>query len=224
VQGRPKGRPILFGGVVVMEKSRKKAIKKPKNKPKTPPKKRGRESKYFQLEIPKRLKEIEGWRRQGSSEEEVAEMLSVAPSTVSAWKGAHPEFKEALRTGARAANGEILNSAFKQAVGYHETHEEVVKLRKVVYTSRKNEDGELEPLRDAKGTVVLEDVEKIVDVKKYYPPDARMTMFMMVNRLPGDYKMPSKDQAPSDDENETGVVMLPEVIESAGEQLNDEAS
>lgn len=153
---------------------------------KTTPKKRGRVSKYDQMRISQKLASIEGWARQGATDKEIAEMLGISPATLYRWKGQYCDFREALRTGAREANGEILNSAFRQATGFYEIQREIVKLKKVAYTEE--ECGIREIVRDARGNAVHEEVAEVVEYDKYFPPDARMTMFMLLNRLAEAYK------------------------------------
>lgn len=181
-------------------------------------KKSGRPSKYEQLEISKKLKSIEGWARQGSTNADIAEMLGVSEAAFYAWKGRYPDFREAIRAGAREANGEILNSAFRQATGYYAKQREVVKLKRPVFVQLETKDGETEKkepvlVTDDKGHAVYEDVADVVEYEAYFPPDARMTQFMIVNRLKEDYKQ--KVEATLHDDENTGVVAMPEVIKDA---------
>jgi transposase len=76
-------------------------------------------------------------------------MLGVSEATLYRWKGSYPEFREALRVGAREANGEVLNSAFQQSVGYYALQREAMKLKKVA--ARENAEGILEIVKDIKG-------------------------------------------------------------------------
>lgn len=149
-------------------------------------KKTGRKSKYVEMGISQKLKSIEGWARQGSTQGEIAEMLGVSEATLYRWKGQFWEFREALRVGAREATGEILNSAFRQATGYREMVSECIKQKKIAYV--KDEKGRKVMLKDSRGNPVLEDVEKIIEYEKYFPPDAKMTQFMLLNRFPEGYK------------------------------------
>ena len=170
--------------------------KRPKKKAaKINPEKRSGRSKYEQLKISQKLKSIEGWARHGSTLKEIAEMLGVSEATLYRWKLEHPEFCEAIRVGAREANGEILNSAFRQSVGFKELVSEVIKCKKIAYEHegdgalKTNEDGSPKMVLDSKGNPVLEDSPLIVEYNKYFPPDPRMTMFMMANRLKDDYQI-----------------------------------
>lgn len=146
-------------------------------------KKGGRPSRYDELGITRKLKSITGWAKHGSTNAEIAKMLGVSSTTLYEWKNKYPDFAEAIRAGAHEANGVILHAAFDQAAGFYATQREIVKLKKIAY-----EEISGEIIRDARGSPVLEDVEKVVEYDKYFPPDARMTMFMLVNRLSDHYK------------------------------------
>lgn len=163
-----------------------------KSEKKKSAKKRGRGSKYNEFGISQKLKSIEGWARHGSTLAEIAQMLGVSEATLYRWKGSYPEFCEALRVGAREADGEILNSAFRQAVGYREPVTEIQKLKKIAYRPSENEDGTEGPpeiVRDAKGNPVLEDYAEAVTYEKYFEPDPKMTIFMLSNRLKEHYQI-----------------------------------
>lgn len=151
--------------------------------------KAGRKPKYEELRIAERLDSIRGWARHGSTRKEIAEMLGVAESTLFSWMGQYPEFAEAIRTGAHEANGEILNAAFKQAVGYRERVAEIVKVKHQRY----------DPVAKR---VLTDEEEKIVEYDKYFEPNPMITRFMLINRLPAAYKA-----QPADDDKSTVVVV-----------------
>lgn len=151
--------------------------------------KAGRKPKYEELRIAERLDSIRGWSRHGSTRKEIAEMLGVAESTLFSWMGQYPEFAEAIRAGAHEANGEILNAAFKQAVGYRERVAEIVKVKHQRY----------DPVAKR---VLTDEEEKIVEYDKYFEPNPMITRFMLINRLPSDYKA-----QPADDDKTTVVVV-----------------
>lgn len=149
----------------------------------------GKPSKYEALRIADRLDSIRGWARHGSTMSEIAEMLGVAESTFYAWKGKYPEFAEAIRVPAQEANGEILNSAFRQAVGYRETVQEVIKVKR-------------EFVDPTTGRILRQEVPEVVEYEKYFEPVPLMTRFMMINRLAKDYKA-----APVADEEKNTVLL-----------------
>lgn len=132
-------------------------------------------NKYEELKIAERLESIKGWAKEGTTEKEFAEKLGVSRQTVSAWKHKYPEFAEAVKTGADEANGEILNSAFRQACGYTAAVREIVKVKK-------------ERIDPMTGRLIREEKLEVVEYEKYFEPNSQMTRFMLMNRLPGKYK------------------------------------
>ena len=126
----------------------------------------GRISRWDELDIESQLDSVTGWAKQGNSQAEIAKMLGVGETTVRQWKKDKPAFVVALKKGRIVANGEILNSAFRQACGYYVTEEQAVKVRTGQYT---------------------EEV-KIVEVEKYCQPIPVMGIFMLKNRLPKNYQ------------------------------------
>lgn len=95
---------------------------------------------------------------------------------VTDWWKVYPAFDEAVRKGADEANGEILGTAFRLATGYTQTVQEPVKVRSAV--------------RDEEtGRWMQVDTVEIVSYEKTFPPDANMTRFLLVNRLPEHYRM-----------------------------------
>lgn len=145
--------------------------------------------KYETLRIAERLESIRGWAMHGSTMAEIAKMLGVAESTVYKWRAEHKEFAEAVKKGANEANGEILNAAFRQAVGYVLHVVEPIKVKRQRWDDRAQR--------------MLTDEEVVmVEYDKTIPPDPQMTRFMLINRLSADYK------AKPTDEDEGGSVTL----------------
>lgn len=126
----------------------------------------GRPSKWDSLDMPSKLDSVTGWAKQGATDEEMCLMLGVSTTVFYEWKNDKPEFAESIKKGKEVSNGEILNSAFKQCVGYEYEEEVPVKLRQ------------------ADGSDRLE----MARVKKFAPPNPTMTIFMLKNRLPKDYR------------------------------------
>lgn len=150
--------------------------------------KAGRKPKYEELRISERLDSVRGWARHGSTRKEIAEMLGVAESTLFSWMGQYPEFAEAIRTGAREADGEILNAAFRQAVGYKVQVTEVVKVKR-------------QRIDPQTGRILTEEQAEKVEYEKYFEPNPMITRFMLINRLSSDYKA-----QPTDDGGNTVVL------------------
>lgn len=126
----------------------------------------GRKSLWTELDMDSRLEAVQGWAKNGSLDSEMWTALGVSEATFYKWKREIPKFAEALRKGKFDSNGEILNSAFRQSTGYYITVTEPIKLR------------------DEYGAEHVE----MVTYDKFIPANSTMSIFLMKNRLPEQYK------------------------------------
>lgn len=108
------------------------------------------------------LLRIQGWARDGLTNEDIAKNMGVNPKTLYDWIKKQPAFEEALRLGKEPADRKVENALFNRAVGF----KEVVKKVKVL------QDGD------------IVDYEEEV----YYPPDTTAQIFWLKNRKPGEWK------------------------------------
>jgi prepilin-type processing-associated H-X9-DG protein len=126
----------------------------------------GRKSLYDEMEIDDKLDAIRGWSMAGSTDKDIYTMLEVSASAFYEWKKKYPQFKDALKKGKDIANGELQNSAYKQAMGYYQTVTEPVKVKR-------GQD--------------WEEIE-MVTYEKFIPANNTMNIFMLKNRMPEQYK------------------------------------
>lgn len=101
---------------------------------------------------------IEGWARDGLTDEQIAENMGIAASTLYDWKNKYPEVSESLKKGKEVVDRQVENALLKRALGYE--YDEV---------KEKYEFGEL--------------TEKTV-TKKRIPPDTTAQIFWLKNRKP----------------------------------------
>lgn len=83
-------------------------------------------SKY-ETNVQPKLMIIEGWARNGLTDEQIAKNLGIAVSTLNEYKKRYPEFMESLKTGKEVIDFEVENALLKRALGYK--YEEVTKER-----------------------------------------------------------------------------------------------
>ena len=105
----------------------------------------------------------------------VAEALGVGKSTITAWVGKYPEFAKAVADGKTESNGRVLESAVDQAIGYYREVTELVKIRK-------------QRVDEITGKTLVDEVTELRTYTKYFPPDPRMTQFVISNRFPKEYQ------------------------------------
>jgi len=134
----------------------------------------GAKGKYETLNIRKKLMAVRGWAAMGLNDKLIAEKLDVSQQTILNWKNNHPEFEAALFRDRSQIEGELVNSAIKQSLGFYYTETTAVKLKKEWYDQmgKKNTDERIE----------------IVEVEKYAKPNGFMTQFMVQTFMPGDFK------------------------------------
>lgn len=101
---------------------------------------------------------IEGWARDGLTDEQIADNIGIAASTLYDWKNKYPEVSESLKKGKEVVDRQVENALLKRALGYE--YDEV---------KEKYEFGEL--------------TEKTV-TKKRIPPDTTAQIFWLKNRNP----------------------------------------
>ena len=94
-------------------------------------------SKYFTHVEPK-LELIEGWARDGLTDEDIAKQLNIGIRTLYEYKIKYPQFSQALKKGKEIVDYEVENALLKRALGYeydeitYECGEEVKRVRKQV--------------------------------------------------------------------------------------------
>lgn len=111
---------------------------------------------------------IEGWARDGLTDEQIAVNMGIATSTLYEWKKQHSEISEVLKKGKEVVDREVENTLLKRALGYRykETTRELI-------TDKQTGISEL---------VVTKVVEKEV------VPDTTAQIFWLKNRKPEEWR------------------------------------
>ena len=84
--------------------------------------------KYEEWLRPDGLLRIEGWARDGLSDEQIAKNIGISKKTFYEWKNKYSNFSDSLKRTKEIADREIENALFKSAKGY-DTTETVEELR-----------------------------------------------------------------------------------------------
>ncbi len=101
---------------------------------------------------------LEGWARDGLTNEQIAKNIGITTSTFYEWKKKELEFSEALKKGKEVIDFEVENALLKRALGYEyeeETYENGILTKKV---------------------------------KKQVAPDTTAQIFWLKNRKPNNWK------------------------------------
>ncbi|HCZ1472348.1 TPA: helix-turn-helix domain-containing protein [Staphylococcus aureus] len=113
---------------------------------------------YEKLDIVNKLGLVEGWKRDGLTDEQIARNLGVSKHTLIKWKKNIPDFLDAIKKGKEVSDYELENALHKRAVGYYYEEETVTN----------------------KG--------EVVKIKKYEHANLTSLIFALKNRLPHKYR------------------------------------
>ena len=117
-----------------------------------------RRNKY-QTHVEPKLIVVEGWARDGLTDQQIAKNLGVAYSTFREYKKKYPAFSAVLKRGKEVVDYEVENALLKRALGF--SYDEVTRER------------------DTDGGLVISKV-----VKKLVVPDVGAAAFWLKNRRP----------------------------------------
>ena len=126
---------------------------------------RGKRGKYHQWITKEGLTKIEGWARDGLTNEQIAKNIGINPDTLYTWIKKFPEISESLKKGKEVVDREVENALLKRALGYE--YEEVKTYIEEVDGKRKKK------------------VEKTI---KHVPADVTAGIFWLKNRKPEQWR------------------------------------
>ena len=134
--------------------------------------------KYEKWLTPEGLTLLEGWARDGLTDEQIAAKIGIHKSTLYDWKDKYSDFSEAIKKGKEVVDTEVENALLKRALGF-EYYEEVEELRQ----NRKTGEFQMMVVKRSKKTV---------------PPDTVAQIFWLKNRKPEAWR----EKAVIDEKNE----------------------
>ena len=91
--------------------------------------------KYEYWITPEGLLKIEGWARDGLTDEQIAKNMGVSVSTLNNWKNKYVEILESLKRGKEVVDRLVENALLKRALGFSYTeitYEDGVETKRVV--------------------------------------------------------------------------------------------
>ena len=130
--------------------------------------------KYQQWLEPEGLTLLEGWARDGLTDEQIAGNIGINTSTLYDWKNKFSEISEALKKGKEVVDIQVENALLKRALGYEFQETRVEK-------------------SDKDGT-------KIIQTLKHIPADTTAQIFWLKNRRPDKWRdKPPEVNGPTDE-------------------------
>lgn len=114
---------------------------------------------------------VEGWARDGLTDEQIAKNLGIAYSTLREYKDKYSALSAALKRGKEVVDTEVENALLKKALGSKETLKKPVKLKQVIYSDAGKK------LKEFEEIVMVEEEVLII-------PDTTAQIFWLKNRKP----------------------------------------
>lgn len=118
--------------------------------------------KYEYWLAPEGLLKIEGWARDGLTDEQIAKNIGISRSTLNVWKDRYSDISDALKKGKDVIDRQVENALLKRALGY-----------------------EYEEVKEKFGDGVI--TERTV-TKKEVVPDTTAQIFWLKNRKPDKWR------------------------------------
>ena len=134
--------------------------------------------KYEKWLEPESLILLEGWARDGLTDEQIANNMGVRRETLYDWKKKHPNISNALKKGKEVVDIQVENALLKRALGYEYTEEKV--------------------------EISEKDGRKVTQTVKHVAPDTTAQIFWLKNRRPEKWRSEPRESgsaAQTDDHN-----------------------
>lgn len=138
-------------------------------------------------EIQDKLILIEGWSRDGLTQQQIADNLGINVDTLIEYKKKYPDFSEALKKGKEVVDIEVENALFKKALGYNITVQKAFKLKDIVYENGKK----------VSETERIEYAEEEIHI----PADTTAQIFWLKNRKKAQWRDKVEYEANTDELN-----------------------
>lgn len=122
---------------------------------------------------------LEGWARDGLTDEQIAKKMGINRRTLTDWKNKYSPISLTLKRGKEVVDREVENALLKKALGFKETLIKPIKVKEVKY-------------KDGKRVSEKEHIEH-VEEEVYIPPDTTAQIFWLKNRLPNKWRDKQKE-------------------------------
>lgn len=127
----------------------------------------------YETEWKEKLVVIQGWARDGLTNEQIAKNIGISTKTLYEWQNKYSEFSDALKKGKEVVDREVENALLENAKGYYYTEEQAIKVKSSWYVDGKKHE--------------KEEVE-VIEVRRFKPSDTTAQIFWLKNRKPTDWR------------------------------------
>lgn len=140
--------------------------------------------KYQKWLEPENLILLEGWARDGLTDEQIAKNMGISYSTLKDWKNKYPAISATLKKGKEVIDTEVENALLQKALGMTKTVQKPIKLKEVKYDNGKR----------------VSEKERIeyAEEEVFIPPDTTAQIFWLKNRRPDKWRDKQKDDNDTD--------------------------
>lgn len=132
----------------------------------------GRTGQYKDWLTEEKLVILQGWARDGLSDNQLAHNIGINVSTLYEWKNKYPEINEAIKKGKEVVDREVENALLKSALGYVVTEDYIETIEE----------------SDADGNPTGRKKTYKKRTKKYMAPNTAAQIFWLKNRKPDAWK------------------------------------
>lgn len=153
-------------------------------------------SKVEKWLTPEGLTLLNGWARDGLTDEQIAKNMQISTSTYYDYKNKHDEISEALKKGKEIVDYEVESSLLKKCFGYNAKVKKNMKVKRVEY----NDEG-----------YKSNEYEEIIEVydEVHVPADTTAQIFWLKNRRPEKWREKQESINNNDDVGVTIIDDLP---------------
>ncbi len=144
------------------------------------------------------LLQLEGWTRNGLTDEQIAQNMGIGTRTLYEWKQKYPQISQSLKINKEIVDIQVENALLKRALGYSFT--ETTKERK---------------MNDATGKYEMVTTKEVI---KEVTPDTTAQIFWLKNRKPEEWR-DKKDVAVEGNINSVVSSMSDEALDERIESL-----
>lgn len=88
----------------------------------------GAKGKYVEWLTKEGLLKIEGWARDGLTDEQIAENMGISRSTLNEWKKKYSDISDTLKRGKEIVDRQVENALLKRALGYEFSEKKYVQV------------------------------------------------------------------------------------------------
>ena len=130
--------------------------------------------KYEEWLKPEGLLKLEGWARDGLTDEQIAKNMGINRDTLYSWKKKYPDISDTLKKGKEVVDREVENSLLERALGGTHEVKKNIKVKRTYY--------------DEQGRKCEKEEIKAVMEEVYTPGDTTAQIFWLKNRKPEVWK------------------------------------